>query len=124
LADRTPLEAVVRETSEEVGVELRSDELLGVLPSVYGRTRSVLVTPFVFLLRRPVRIRLNQEVASSFWASLADLSKASASKATVQVKEGTFKVDCYYYDNHVIWGLTYRIINILLDRSPFDDDSP
>lgn len=122
MKDRTPLEAAVRETSEEVGIELREDELLGALPTVYGRTQHVLVTPFVFLLKRHVRIRLNEEVASSFWASLADLAKATVTKAIVHVREGTFTVDCYNYNNHVIWGLTYRIINILVGRIPSDGD--
>jgi 8-oxo-dGTP pyrophosphatase MutT (NUDIX family) len=117
LNDRTFSETVVRETSEEVGIILCEHEMLGVLPLVYSRTRWVLVAPFVFQLRSDVIIRLNEEVAESFWVPLDELLKIEATKSEVHVRDGKLMVDSYVYDGHVIWGLTFRIINILLNRS-------
>ncbi len=115
--DQTLLETAVREAEEEVGIQLREHSVLGALPRVYSRGRSVLVAPFVFQLKREVKVRLNDEVAESFWATLAELSKIQPTLRPVVVQQGKLEVDSYVYDGRVIWGLTFRIINMLLDRS-------
>ncbi len=114
--DRDFLETAIREAKEEVGVELREHELFGHLPLVYARTRRVQVVPYVFELRTSAMIRPNEEVSDSFWAPLDSLNKIKATKTEVEVEEGKLSVDAYIYDEHVIWGLTFRIINILLGR--------
>jgi hypothetical protein len=91
--------------------------VLGALPSVYSRGRRVLVAPFVFQLKREVGLRLNEEVAESFWAPLEQLSKIKPIPSQVEVQQGQLEVDSYIYNGRVIWGLTFRIINMLLDRS-------
>jgi 8-oxo-dGTP pyrophosphatase MutT (NUDIX family) len=115
--DQTLLQTAVREAEEEVGIQLHEHSLLGALPPVYPRGRSVLVAPFVFQLRREVEVRLNDEVAESFWAKLTELSNIHATLSPVVVQQGQLKVDSYVYDGRVIWGLTYRIINMLLGKS-------
>jgi 8-oxo-dGTP pyrophosphatase MutT (NUDIX family) len=120
LQDRDFLETAVREVSEEVGIDLAEHEMLGVLPHAYSRTRRILVTPFVFQLKSDVTIRLNQEVAESFWVPLGDLSRIASTKSEVFAQKNRLLVDSYVYDGHVIWGLTFRIINTLLDRPQVD----
>ncbi len=115
--DRDFLETAVREAREEVGIELREHELLGLLTLVYTRSRQVQVAPYVFQLKADVIVRSNEEVAESFWIPLSVLEKIEASKTEVKVEEGNLTVDAYIYRGHVIWGLTFRIINILLGRS-------
>lgn len=115
-SDRAFLETAMREASEEVGIQLREHEVLGVLPLVYSRTRLVLVAPFVFQLKKDVIVRLNEEVAESFWAPLGDLSRIEATKSEVKVEDGRLTVNSYVFEDHVIWGLTFRIINILLSK--------
>lgn len=112
--DRDFLETAVREAQEEVGIELREHELLGQLPLVYARTRRVQVVPYVFQLKSDVMVRPNDEVAEIFWAPLSALEKIEVSKTIVKVEEGKLNVDAYIYNGNVIWGLTFRIINILL----------
>jgi 8-oxo-dGTP pyrophosphatase MutT (NUDIX family) len=115
--DRDFLETAVREAREEVGIELQEHELLGRLPLVYTRSRQVQVAPYVFQLKADVIVRSNEEVAESFWIPISVLEKIEAGKTEVKVEEGKLNVDAYIYRGHVIWGLTFRIINILLDRS-------
>ena len=114
--DRTCLETAIREASEEVGIGLREGELLGNLPFMYSRTRLVLVAPFVFLVTRHSVISLNDEVTASFWIPLDVLSKMMATKREVEDEGRRLAVDSYVYGEHVIWGLTFRIINELLNR--------
>jgi len=116
-SDGTLFDTAIRETSEEVGIELHRHVALGVLPLVYSQTRMVLVAPFVFQLNSDVAVRMNDEVAETFWVSLQELSTIRSTRSEVHVEAGTLDVDSYLLDGHVIWGLTFRIIRSLLNRS-------
>ncbi len=114
--DRDYLETAIREAGEEVGIDLREHVLLGHLPRVRAHTQPIHVVPYVFELKTSALVRLNEEVSESFWAPLDSLEKIKATKIQVEVEEGRLDVDAYIYDAHVIWGLTFRIINTLLAR--------
>jgi hypothetical protein len=70
----------------------------------------------VFRLKSTVSIQVNEEVADAFWIPLSDLEGLEAESREVRVNEGTLSADSYVVAGHVIWGLTFRIINLLLDR--------
>jgi 8-oxo-dGTP pyrophosphatase MutT (NUDIX family) len=115
-SDRTFLDTAIRETKEEVGISLHQHEILGVLPWVNTRTRRVRVVPFVFELRAGVEIHHNAEVAETFWVALREIANHLIIMSEVQVESGTLVTDSYILRGRVIWGLTFRIINILLDK--------
>lgn len=115
-SDRDFLETAIREAHEEVGIDLREHELLGQLPLVYARTRRVQVAPFVFQLKTGVIVESNEEVAEKFWVPLSLLDVSEVNRTEVKVDEGKLSVEAYIYDGNIVWGLTFRIINILLDR--------
>ncbi len=119
--DRDFLETAIREAREEVGIQLHKHELLGHLPPVPARSARVQVVPFVFQLKSTVTVRTNDEVSESFWVPLAELQKLEVSKRKVKAEEGVLTADAYVYNGRVIWGLTYRIINILLNRKTGND---
>jgi 8-oxo-dGTP pyrophosphatase MutT (NUDIX family) len=114
--DRNFLETAIREAHEEVGIDLREHELLGQLPLVYARTRGVEVAPFVFQLKTDVIVKSNEEVAEKFWIPLSTLGISEVDKTEVKTDEGKLNVEAYIYGRNTVWGLTFRIINILLDR--------
>jgi len=114
--DRDFLQTAIREAREEVGINLSEHELLGSLPPVVALSHRVQVTPFVFALRRAATVHPNREVAETFWVPLATLQEIRISRRRVRVAEGEFDVEAYVYDGHVIWGLTFRIINLLIDK--------
>jgi len=115
------LQTAMREAEEEVGVMLNQNQLLGALPLVITRSRRVQVVPFVFALRSEVTLRINREVAESFWVPLSDLMRLEAKKRSVHVVEGDFEVNSYDYNGRVIWGLTFRILNLLLNKRSEED---
>jgi 8-oxo-dGTP pyrophosphatase MutT (NUDIX family) len=115
--DRDFFETAVREAKEEVGIDLSEHQLLGRLPPVATQSRLVQVAPYIFQLKSPVVVRANEEVADSFWVPLSVLATIPSSQALVNVENGPLRVDCYTYNGHVIWGLTFRIINLLLNRT-------
>ena len=121
LADTDLLQTAMRETMEEVGIQLKVHELLGLLPTVTTRTRAMRVLPVVFQLRTDVTVHANTEVTETFWVPLKDLEKLEIGDREVKVEEGSLMVPSYDYEGHVIWGLTFRILNLLLDkRTPGD----
>lgn len=115
-SDRNFLETATREAHEEVGIDLPEHELLGQLPLVYARTRRVQVAPFVFQLKTGVIVKSNEEVAEKFWVPLCILDLSKVNRTEVKVDEGKLNVEAYIYGGNVVWGLTFRIINLLLDR--------
>jgi len=120
-SDQGLLQTAIREAEEEVGIELIQHELLGALPFVMTRSQRVRVAPFVFVLEFPVALRMNREVAESFWVPLTELTRLEPQLREVHVDEGDLEVLSYDYQGRIIWGLTFRMLNLLLNRN-LDDD--
>lgn len=114
--DRDFLETAIREAKEEVGIDLREQELLGFLEVVYARSRRIRVVPYVFQLKSDPVVRTNQEVAEYLWTPFSAFETSPIKRSTVHFEEGSLNVDSYVFNGHVVWGLTFRVINILLDK--------
>jgi 8-oxo-dGTP pyrophosphatase MutT (NUDIX family) len=120
--DASLLATAIRETKEEVGIDLSPDELLARLPDVPAFSRSkkgtLVVTPFVFALRRDVTIVPNVEVATTLWAPLALLASDQGKDTFELAYEGkTYQMPFIGLgpDKHRLWGMTYRMLVTLLD---------
>lgn len=117
--DESARGTAVRETREEVGVDLAGTaDFLG-----YGRvttthTGTMDVVPAVFVLRRQVEIKPNGEVASFRWIGLEELLAPGARSSHRFGFEGkVVRVPAYAVGGYVVWGLTYRILSTLLGDS-------
>jgi 8-oxo-dGTP pyrophosphatase MutT (NUDIX family) len=105
----------VRETREEVGVDLdRSARFLGYSSPLTTHTGTMRVVPAVFQLATEVEVRPNDEVASHLWAELGTLLSPEA-RTTFQMQFGGEKVNMPAIEvgGYVVWGLTHRIISSL-----------
>lgn len=112
----------MRETSEELGLDLGQDaERLGALDEVQAVSRmrrlDLAISPFVFRLRRPVRLEPSAEVRSVHWLSLEDLvSERHRSTMTHEHQGEVFELPCLRIGDLVIWGLTFRMFGDLQER--------
>ncbi|HET7457308.1 MAG TPA: CoA pyrophosphatase [Gemmatimonadaceae bacterium] len=118
-ADATLEETAVRETSEELTLDLARDGvLLGTLDEIYPRTPSlppILIRPYVFAVEGEVTLQPSHEVAAAFWMPVARLRDPScADDATVVVRGEERRVASFRHGEHVIWGLTERILRQLV----------
>ena len=118
-ADATLQDTAVRETREETGIDLARDGLvLGTLDELRPRSAtlpSIIVTPFVAVVRADVTIETSDEVASTFWVTLASLGDpAVAVESEVTARGDTWRVPSYALGGHIVWGMTERILNNLL----------
>ncbi len=109
--DKTLKETLMRETFEEVNIDLGTSQILGVLKALVSLPRpDMKILPFIVLLKDEPEIKLNEEELEDFvWISLRDLLK---NKGKVTFPFGEFPA--FIVGTYTIWGLTYRILEELL----------
>lgn len=109
--DNTLKDTAIRETLEETNINLRRGQFLGVMNAQESTPRpEIRVLPFVVLLDYDPSITLNEkELEEHYWISLQKLAK---NRTIVTLSFG--ETLAYVVDDKVIWGLTYRIIEELL----------
>lgn len=118
--DANALETAVRETREEVGIDLGEHGLrLGRLDDVQpgpGAPR-IVVSPFVFAVPGGTTTRTNYEVDLAVWIPLRHLAEPGAATHYLHALASgeSLRFPAFGYREHVIWGLTYRIVSQFLD---------
>ncbi|MBF8302566.1 MAG: Nudix hydrolase protein [Candidatus Dadabacteria bacterium] len=117
--DKSKLETGVRETIEETGIDLnRIGRILGELDDVSPinpKANHYVVTPYIAYLTEGAEIKPNEEVASAMWIPLFHFRNEKSFERRVVEKHG-MKLEefVYHYQNHVIWGMTARILHQFL----------
>jgi 8-oxo-dGTP pyrophosphatase MutT (NUDIX family) len=114
-SDESLEDTAVRETREEVGIELRRHgAIIGALDELRPRIAvlpPVIVRPYVATIAADVIIGSSDEVAGSFWAPLDAILDPAASRPTEIVVRQTSTVrPAIHYEGHVIWGMTEHIL--------------
>ncbi|WP_428261275.1 NUDIX hydrolase [Haliangium sp.] len=110
----------VRETREEVGLDLDRDaRLIGRLGPVRavakGNIIPMVVAPFVFVQTRAAPVVLGHEAQDSFWLPLERAASGELDgEHPYKLGPLTKRFPCWRYDGHVVWGLTYRMLVDLL----------
>ncbi len=108
------IDAVRRETDEEVGLSLADAEILGCLQARPPANRiEMLVVPFVFAWDGQDRPRLGPEVASIAWIPLRELPGTRATM-TITIRERERPMPAFVRHPWAIWGFTYRLLEDLL----------
>jgi 8-oxo-dGTP pyrophosphatase MutT (NUDIX family) len=116
-SDADALHAAVRETREEIALDLtRGATLLGPLSQVptleHGRPLPMVIEPFVFLLdAAPPPPVLSDEVQEVVWVPL-DFFRDASHRGTLPWRG--MKMPCYYWEKRPIWGLTLRMVDELV----------
>jgi 8-oxo-dGTP pyrophosphatase MutT (NUDIX family) len=114
--------AAERETLEEVGLALGDAEKLGRLDDLEGlrgagRPAGIVISAFVYHHESPGPLRANAEVEEALWVPLSFLTdptrrvEYSYPLAGAQPYPGILVGDP---DRHVVWGLTYRFVEMFL----------
>lgn len=110
-----------READEETGVRLASaGRLIGALDELSPgspRLPSVVIAPFVVGVPTEAQATPDRrEVDAALWIPLSALRDPGATAETlVDTGDGHRAFPCLNYREHVIWGLTHRILMTFLD---------
>ena len=110
--DKDLKQTVTRETLEETNINLEDHcRFLGTTRIEHSARRPEMrIIPFVILLEHEPRIRLNEKELEEYaWIPLKELTKY---RGKANFSFGEFPA--YIVDDMTIWGLTYRIIENLL----------
>ena len=115
-ADPTASAVAERESFEEIGLKLHADHLIGPLPvRPIERQELNLLSPFVYYVgagaQLTTTVRERHEVASVFCVPLHHLFDESAATELEYPHGGAAtRFPGIRYGDHVIWGLTLRIL--------------
>jgi 8-oxo-dGTP pyrophosphatase MutT (NUDIX family) len=111
----------VRETAEEVGIDLvRDARLVGRLDAIRaiaeGKLLPMTITPFVFLAVGATVPALREEAESVFWLPLAGAA-SGALDAVYLYRLGPLplRLPCWRFEGYVVWGLTYQMLRGLIE---------
>lgn len=119
--DADDVATAVRETREEVGIDVAAnDALLGVLDVVRPRAGAppVTVSPYVFSVPPETRSTPNDdEVELTVWIPLRELLVPGAATEYLHRVGGDrdLRFPAFGYRGYVIWGLTHRILSRFLE---------
>ena len=108
----------VRETQEELALDLTQGRMLGRLDDLAPRNRSlppIIIRPFVAIVEPDVTLTPSEEVAATFWVPLAQLQQErSQAEYVVEVNGNRATFPAFRVEQHIVWGLTERIVRQLL----------
>jgi 8-oxo-dGTP pyrophosphatase MutT (NUDIX family) len=119
-ADDGAFGAAIRETSEEIGLDLNAratsiGRLSDAAPRGRGRRLGVVIEPHVFSIDGDPDMTLNHEVQDVVWVPLRYLSDPS-NRSHMWWRRGFLPVrfPCCRYRGYLIWGVTLRILDELV----------
>ena len=114
----------IRETWEEVGLNLMKNQCLGVLPQrpivAKGRATGGSVTPYVYYwgVEMPSLAIDPTEIAAAVWIPVWELRHSSNRLFLNPAKSGlAAKLPAVRSGSRIIWGMTYHVIFELFDRA-------
>lgn len=111
--------AAVRETEEEIGLDLRNSRLIGPLShqraAPRGKSIDMLVAPYVFVVDSLPDLALNHEVDEVVWGSFNDMFKGHTHEIEFRaIADDQVPFNGYRLERrHFVWGLTYRTLQTL-----------
>jgi 8-oxo-dGTP pyrophosphatase MutT (NUDIX family) len=116
--------AAERETLEEVGLDLANGELLGRLDDMHGHhaagVPALVISAFVYHVADPEPLVPNHEVHDSFWSPVPSLldPERQVDYPLRSASWGPYPgIRVGAPESQVVWGLTYRFLEILLNVS-------
>jgi 8-oxo-dGTP pyrophosphatase MutT (NUDIX family) len=108
----------VRETREELALDLTQGHMLGRLDDLAPHNRSlppIIIRPFVAIVEADVTLTPSEEVAATFWVPLAQLQQdRSKAEYVVEINGRRATLPAFRVGQHIVWGLTERIVRQLL----------
>lgn len=122
-ADIDLLQTAMRETHEEVGIKVeRARHLIGPLDEVMPRAPGLtplVIAAFVFGVHPDTKADIHPaEVEAAIWVPASALrDEAAVSEVLIEMEGRSHAFPSFRYGEHVIWGLTHRILTQFLEMT-------
>jgi len=121
--DESKLATAVRETLEEIGVDLyKNGRVIGELDDINPnnpRANNYIVTPYISIIKEEVSIVPNlYEVEAAVWIPVKHLKDERNIAVRWRERNGILVEDYVYsFEKYIIWGMTGRILHRFLSFS-------
>jgi 8-oxo-dGTP pyrophosphatase MutT (NUDIX family) len=111
--DKDFLDTAIRETREEIGIDIFRNQVIGQLKPVNTLNSGFTITPFITIQDKVQSLNSNSEIESILEIPLIPLLKTMA-----EDKDPTHKslqeMYTFTFQNHLIWGASARILKQML----------
>jgi 8-oxo-dGTP pyrophosphatase MutT (NUDIX family) len=115
--DSSLQQTAVRETQEELGLNLSKCQYMGQLDDVTGATLPVQVSAYVYATDDIPKLHPNEEIHEVFWVSFQQIIDPSRLQTLQLVGWQPLKevptIDLLGPGRPLLWGLTYRLVSQL-----------
>jgi 8-oxo-dGTP pyrophosphatase MutT (NUDIX family) len=115
--DNGILQAAIRETSEEIGIEHDNIQILGALSSLYIPVSGFLIYPFVAWNAFKPQFILNRDEVDKIilFPLLSHCKSRITTEVFLETHTGGLNVPAILFENEIIWGATAMILTELMD---------
>ncbi len=112
-SDKDLKHTAIRETFEEIGLNVNEKDIIGCLHSVHTLTSNFTIVPYVAIIKSIGHLKPNKkEIDAIFDAPLLELLTTMAPDLE---HTGFGEIYKFEYDGNVIWGATARILKQMHD---------
>lgn len=115
--DADLLAAAIRETDEEIGLDISQAPVIGSLPPARPMSvrRTMVVKPFVFEVDGDPSFAPNHEVADVVWTPLEPMYRGE-NHAMDSPDGGAMRFNGFRLgEDHFVWGMTYRMVQTFFE---------
>lgn len=112
--DADLLQTAIRETREEIGVDITKDEVIGQLKPATTLNSGFTITPFITVKNRIPLLTPNSEIESILEIPLIPLLKTIGEDKDPNHKS-IQEMYTFTFQNHLIWGASARMLKQILN---------
>ena len=106
----------LRETAEELGIDVSADAVLGALPPIHTYVSGILVTPFVAVLPALPELTVSDaEIARVVRVPLRELDMIEEQRTLREENGMTWRGWWYVNGDTTVWGATGFMVHALLE---------
>lgn len=115
--DHSLRQTAIRESREEIGVQLSIENIIGSLSELYVSVSGFLISPFVAWISCRPHFKIDQQEVDKllFLPVLSFLRNGKIIQAVVESQTGFLAVPAYELDGEFIWGATAMILAEFFD---------
>jgi 8-oxo-dGTP pyrophosphatase MutT (NUDIX family) len=113
IEDLSPLDTALRETREEIGLEIHRDKIIGGLDSVQTSTSKYVIYPYVAMVESRIYLRANDEVEKILNIPIQNILNILL-RYSLSTDGSTYRRGIQIpWEDEVIWGATATILKQL-----------
>ena len=113
--DNDLLDTALRETAEEIGLNLTRQKVIGQLENVRTLNSGFTITPFISIIEETPKLKANSEVEHIFHIPLIPFLKTLEDDSNPEHKS-LQEMYVFTYQGKIVWGASARILKQIANK--------